>query len=89
MISIGALRPESGPVEFFVRDNGAGFDMAGAPRLFAPFHRLHSDSEFAGTGIGLAIVQRIINRHGGQVRGESVPGEGAVFHFTLPDPAQG
>ena len=89
VISIGALRPESGPVEFFVRDNGAGFDMAGAPRLFAPFHRLHSDSEFAGTGIGLAIVQRIVNRHGGQVRGKSVPGEGAVFHFTLPDPAQG
>lgn len=72
-----------GETTWFVRDNGAGLDMHYAERLFKPFQRLHAAREFEGTGIGLAIVHSIIERHGGKNRVESAPGEGATFHFTL------
>jgi PAS domain S-box-containing protein len=70
--------------EFFVRDNGAGFPQEYADKLFRPFQRLHSQEEFAGHGIGLASVKRIVERHGGTIRAKGHPGEGATFFFTLP-----
>jgi signal transduction histidine kinase len=85
-IEFGVVRDAVGKQEFFVRDNGAGFDMAHAQMLFQPFRRLHGQHEFAGTGIGLATVQRIIQRHGGSIRGEGAVGQGAEFRFTLPGP---
>ena len=68
---------------YFVADNGVGFDMAQAERLFRPFHRLHTEAEFAGSGIGLATVKRIVSRHGGRVWGEGAEGKGAKFYFQL------
>jgi light-regulated signal transduction histidine kinase (bacteriophytochrome) len=73
-----------GEPAFFVRDNGSGFDMNNVERLFKPFSRLHKEREFSGTGIGLAIVNRVITRHGGRIWAEGRVNEGAVFRFSLP-----
>ena len=85
VVEIGATTTAAGERVVFVRDNGVGFDMAYGEKLFRPFERLHRQTEFPGTGVGLTTVQRVVRRHGGTVWAEAHVDHGAAFYFTLND----
>ena len=85
-LAFGAKVEADGGVAYFVRDNGVGFPMESASRLFRPFHRLHNEREFEGSGVGLVTCQRIVRRHGGRIWAESAPGVGTTLWFTLGEP---